>query len=150
MVFESLLPATNGTIPYLYLSEDNGSSYTTSDMRYIAPSTFYGGSGSPSGNGGNVEASAANFWQLTGGALSNATNQGMSGHVWIYDTQNNSSLSRMAGTLIYSSDTTHNQIAANDVFGNTVSATDKDAIKVEMSSGNIASGKVKLYGVVST
>ena len=150
MVFEALLPATNGTLPYLYLSEDNGSSYTTSDMRYIAPSTFYAGSGSPSGNGGNTEASAANFWQLTGGALSNASNQGMSGHVWIYDTQNNSSLSRMHGSLVYSSDTTNNQIAANDVFGNTVSATNKDAIKVEMNSGNIASGKVKLYGVVST
>lgn len=150
MVFEALLPATNGTIPYLYLSEDDGSSYTTSDMRYIAPSTFYGGSGSPSGNGGNTEASAANFWQLTGGALSNATNQGMSGHVWLFDTQNNSSLSRMHGKLVYSSDTTHNQIAANDVYGNTVSATDKDAIKVQMSSGNIASGKVKLYGVIAT
>lgn len=150
MVFEALLPATDGTLPYLYLSEDNGSSYTTSDMRYIAPATYYGGSGSPSGNGGNTEASAANFWQLTGGALSNAANQGMSGHVWIYDTQNNSSLSRMHGSLVYSSDTTHNQIATNDVYGNTVSATDKDAIKVEMNSGNIASGKVKLYGVVAT
>mgnify|MGYP003134388847 CR=1 FL=1 len=150
MIFEALLPATNGAIAYLYLSEDNGSSYTTSDMRYIVPTTFYAGSGSPSGNGGNTEASGANFWQLTGGALSNAANQGMSGHVWIFDTQNNSSLSRMRGSFVYSSDTTHNQIAADNVYGNTVSATDKDAIKVQMSSGNIASGKVKLYGVIAT
>ena len=150
MVFEALLPATNGTLPYLYLSEDNGSSYTTSDMRYIVPAVFYVGSGSPSGNSGNSEASGANFWRLTGGTLSNAANQGMSGHVWIYDTQNNSSLSRMAGTLIYSSDTTHNQLSANESYGNTVSATDKDAVKVEMNSGNIASGTVKLYGVVAT
>ena len=150
MVFEALLPATDGTLPYLYLSEDNGSSYTTSDMRYIAPAVFYAGSGSASGNSGNSEASAANFWQLTGGAVSNAANQGVSGHVWIYDTQNNSSLSRMNGTLVYSSDTTNNQLSANEVYGNTVSATDKDAIKVQMNSGNIASGKVKLYGVVAT
>jgi hypothetical protein len=150
MVVEALLPATNGAIAYLYLSEDNGSSYTTSDMRYIVPATFYAGSGSPSGNGGNSESSGANFWRLTGGALSNASNQGMSGHVWIFDTQNNSSLSRMRGSFVYSSDTTNNQLAADNVYGNTVSATDKDAIKIEMSSGNIASGKVKLYGVVST
>ncbi len=154
MVFEALLPATDGTLPYLYLSEDNGSSYTTSDMRYIVPAVFYVGSGSPSGNSGNSESSGAHSWRLTGGTLSSPGPgvgiQGMSGHVWIYDTQNSATMSRMHGTLIYSSDPTHNQLSASEVYGNTVSATDKDAIKVEMNSGNILSGKVKLYGVVAT
>jgi hypothetical protein len=147
ILFEALRPATSGTTLQVYLSDDNGSSYTTSDMRYINPVVYYAGSGSPSGNGGNVEAVAVDFWQPTSGGILNATNQGLSGVMYLHDAPNNASLTRFHAMSVYSSSATHNELSVGPGFGNTVSATTKDALKIQFASGNITDGKVKIYGI---
>ena len=147
ILFEALRPATSGTTLQVYLSDDNGSSYTTSDMRYINPVVYYAGSGSPSGNGGNVEASGVNFWQPTSGGILNSTNQGLSGVMYLHDAPNNASLTRFHAMSVYSSSATNNELTVGPGFGNTVSATTKDALKIQFASGNITDGKVKIYGI---
>ena len=67
--------------------------------------------------------------------------------MYLHDAPNNASLTRFHAMSVYSSSATNNELTVGPGFGNTVSATTKDALKIQFASGNITDGKVKIYGI---
>lgn len=134
----SVLPATNAANLQMLLSTDNGSSWTGGTTYRYA--TSYA---SDIGATGHTESNGAAAWFLAG-TIANSTD-GVSGTVRLHNPLSATLTKQMHGQLSFlHSDTNRYRF---DFAGWYVSVTAANAIRFQMSSGNITSGIIRLYGM---
>jgi len=125
------------------VSSNGGSTYDTSSI-YNNNSWRYNSGGDA--NGGGTQA----FFAIDGiGAdhISNNTNYGISGTIHIYNPTSTSLYKMLHGEMITFSSATSLPLASGqgDVY---TSTTAINAFQILFASGNIASGTVRVYGVM--
>jgi len=139
-----LIPATDGTRVRLRTSTNGGSSYDAgaSDYAYGSLSVFVDASPAPDGAG----STGATHIDLGGGNAGNAAGESFNAIIDIYNP---------AGTAVnkhFSFRGSQNESSTGELYlfygaGSRLSTADIDALRIIQSSGNITSGKFKLYGV---
>ena len=144
--FISMHAATDEALFEMNMSIDAGSNYN------VAKTTTYfraqhgesGGGGGLAYDTGQDAAQATGFIRLCG-ELGNVNDESMSGEMFLYNPSSTTFVKHFMcnSNLNQSGDTSFNIFSAG--YGNTTS--DVDAIIFRMSSGNIDSGKIKLYGI---
>ena len=142
MTFDGVTQATDAVEINLLFSTDNGSSYRTSAYSYVYKSFNAGASGD-----GNSESTSAAVLRLADG-LDNSSSDPFSGQVFIFSPTN---------SAVFTNVTNHTGGSANAntmtsrVGGGTIQvAEDNDAVQVLASSGNLAAGTIRLYGIVNS
>lgn len=139
IVFTNCIPATNAV--GFQMQVYSGGSYQTTSYNTIATGI------QTSMNVQTGETSQISLIRTTNAGLSNTTaNGGYSGTIRIYNPSGTASYKAVSGQGI-SVDTITGTISINLVSGwwaNTAAVT---GFRVQMSSGNIASGTVKIYGL---
>ncbi|MBA58500.1 MAG: hypothetical protein CMQ40_04940 [Gammaproteobacteria bacterium] len=145
VTLHNLVPASNNVEMQALFSSDNGSSYITSNYQYVYKSFYLG----PSGDG-NTESTGNSYLSLANSCNSTAADGGTVGQIFIYsptDTTYRTSYlwdfnSRMGDGSNY-----RQRITGAGVVG---SNTDNDAFQIKYSSGNVASGTVRVYGITNS
>jgi hypothetical protein len=141
-------PATNGEALTFNLSADSGSNYnvTKTTTFFYANHTESGGGGSLAYSTGNDLAQGTGFQKLTAG-IGSDNDECLSGFLHLFNPSSTTFVKHfIATTNTVSGDSTPedwNIYVAG--YGNTTSAV--DAVQFKMSSGNIDSGTIKMYGV---
>ena len=127
-------------------SSNNGSSYDTTGYTYQSQAYL---STSPTYvNDFESAATYLNLWNNNGGNISTtASHSGLSGVVYLYSPAS-SAFTKYQGLLSWFSTAT--TIAWGQVSGARLSTSPVNAIRLQMFSGNIASGKVRLYGFANS
>lgn len=143
-VLTHVKPATDGVSFQFLTSTNGGSSYDSASYTYASTRVL----ASSSALATDVSTSAANI-PLTGGlTMGNDTNEnGFSGIVNLY-TPSSARYMRMDWRGGYFTAST--ELVRVDGAGALAVAADVDAVRFLMSSGNIASGSIRLYGLRKT
>jgi len=128
---------TNSTYIQMLFSTDGGSTYLNSAYNWGHVS--YGTGFGPSSGGGESVA----FIQI-GNALSNATNQSVNADITLYNLNNSSGVKICRG---YTTGIGSGNVSIFNTVGLNTGTTAVNAIRFQMSSGNISSGTFTLYGV---
>ncbi len=143
-MFNNILPATNNTQLYCQLGTGATPTYVTANYQW---SCFIAGAGTSASTYNNSDAQAVlnNNGGLYG--LSN-TNANMSGYMQVTGTNGTSQIATASGEYTYNS-------ANGPAIWATIPSWAQPAavftaIKFYMSSGNIASGSISMYGVASS
>jgi len=144
LIFSGIKAASDGYYPQLDMSTDNGSSYTDFQYRIIRQSMRDNANSANSGSG--TSASAFLIGSTTGGNASNE--KAFSGFVDIYDPlkQSGTTDSYTLGQAHTVYMDTAGKLVTNEVGFAASTTTAINNIKFSMSTGNITSGKVSLYG----
>lgn len=136
-----VLPSTDAVRLDMFLSVDNGSSYLSSG--YIGQRV--------SVNAASVQAAASltTRFVLTEASISNSASETLNGSITLNNLKSTTSQKSVLSKTVYlrSSDSSVN---GNDFYGFNSTTSAVDAIRFGMNSGNIASGKFRLYGVTKT
>jgi hypothetical protein len=139
----NLVPATDNVNAIMRFSTDGGSSYDSGNNYQTAAYRFVFNS---AGAGGGTAQSSLG---IDGGggvdALDNSTSYGLVGSYKVYSPLSASLYKRVIGQV--SMQTNGNSLMSAVYVGSYESATAVNAFRVLMSSGNIASGTVRCYGV---
>lgn len=150
LVIDTLIPATDDSILYLRTDSNNGASFDSgaSDYAYVGNLYFFNGSSVVTDA---IGSSADSFIALSGNdstsGVGNGATEGVSGTVTII----NPSSSNYTTTIAHLAQVTADgEIGVLSATGQRLSAAAVDAVQLLYSSGNIASGVVKLYGVPSS
>lgn len=139
-ILRTVRPVTNGVNLNIVVSTDNGSSWdSAADYHYAEHAVNFAGAG------GDAGGSAAQWAVMS--SLSNSASTGASGEMTMIGL--NTSLTR----IIYApfsfgwwTGTTH-QVVVGQFIKSTAGAN-ANAVKFQMSSGNIQDGDIKVYGIV--
>ena len=151
-IFNNIHPSTNGTHFTFNMSVDSGSNYNVTKTTSLFNAYNY----EPNSNDGFAYIANADLAQSTAyqplmafGDLNNSNDGGLSGFLHLFDPSNTTFVKHFIATTIEIGGADgFNQYANNDYtagYGNTTSAV--DAIDFKMSSGNIDSGTIDMYGV---
>jgi hypothetical protein len=141
---EYVKPATNAVDLAMRFSSNGGSTYDAGGTDY-SWSALAANSAAPNAQAVQGTATALNL--CYGGHLSNAgADQGMTGTVRLYGAANTGNGTRHISTL--STDGTVNLNTLFHTQGKRRLDQDTDALRFFMSSGNIASGVIRMYGLV--
>ncbi len=145
VVLSAITPATNAVGLRMLTSTNNGSSYDTgaSDYGYYNGAVAFSGS---SITETSTAAAAINIsTTIAGSGLSNTAGFGFNGTVYIHNVSNTTDrkIFTWHGGCTYSTPTGATFVGT----GSRHSTGDIDAIRFQMSSGNIASGTFTLYGL---
>jgi hypothetical protein len=145
VVLTNLVPATNNVSMNMLFSADNGSSYITSNYQYVLKH-FYAG---PSGDG-NSESTGTSPQILASSCNSTASDAGTNGNILIYSPISDAMRttyvwdfkSRMGDGSNY-----HQMLLGAGECGGDL---DTNAFQISYSSGNVASGTVRVYGIANS
>jgi len=144
--FINIHPATDAQAFTFNLSTDAGSNYNVTKT-----STFFqtfhtegGASGSVSYEGSYDLAQSTNDQQLIY-QLGNDNDQCVSGYLFLFNPSSTTFVKHFLGRCSSSYYTNANHTGNYAGYGNTTSAI--DGVRFKMSSGNIDSGTIKLYGI---
>ena len=133
----NLLPATNNVTLALTYSTNNGSTYLSTNYAYVCHNVT--SAPASSDIGGESAASC-----IICDALSNAASAGLSADIYLYGVDG-------ALPMLYKGQGSHYNQASNyngiQFTGQNFGTTAVTAIKWTLSSGNIVSGTIKLFGV---
>ncbi len=137
----NIIPVTNSTALLLTLSTNNGSTYLNTNYKWI----YY--AGESGGFAGIVNSNSASSIEISGG-LSSTTSTGLSIDIDLFDL-NQSTFNPKVRT--FGIDDGANA-ASRMIWGTGTNTTTTaiTAVKLAMSSGNISSGTINLYGVART
>jgi len=144
--FINMHPATDDVKFTFQLSIDSGSNYNVT-MTTTTFNSIHAESGSESGlsyQSGLDQAQGTSFQNLTN-RLGGDNDQSASGHLHLYNPSSTTFVKHFISTLNigHFQDYSSNDFTAG--YGNTTSAV--DGVQFKMSSGNIDSGVIKLYGI---
>lgn len=142
----SLVPDTDGAIPYLRTSTNAGSSFDAgaSDYDWGVYGRGAGGTAINDDSAGATQISL--IYDTTGtGQMGNASAESGSLNLHIFDPSNAAKYTLFKWEMAYIAE--YGGIIAQGGGGSRLSAGDVDAVRFLMSSGNIASGTFHLYGV---
>ena len=143
-VFYDVIPATDDAILWLRVSTDGGSTYATSSYHSGMHVTWHTG-------GGAIESATnamiCNADTATRGIDSGDTAAGISGEMYVFNPSSSSTYAKIVGRtshLITDTSTFLSNEGGGFYYGATSAI---DAVRFLMSSGNIASGEFKMYGL---
>ena len=141
VTFDSLVPATDGAVLDLVLSTDNGSSYISTNYFWVVPVTYFIGG---SGNGGNNESQSDSTIQLSS-AQGNDGDSGVTGVMYLSSVQN----ATMRTTVVMQGfgEESSNIGSAWNSWGGQLTVGAHNAFRLQYSTGSIATGTVRLYGI---
>lgn len=140
-VLDNLIPATNAVSFQAQISQDNGSSFKAggADYHYAAWTVNDGAASGPA-------TSAATSAVTTTGAVSNNTSHGVSGTVQVHNLAATATQKAVDYKVWYLN--SGGLFESNAGTGQYTSDSNAiNALRFKMSSGNIASGVIKLYGL---
>lgn len=139
---DDLLPATDSTDLWMRTSTNGGSSYDAGASDYFTLWTRITSGASDAGGG----AAAALTLFTSGTNLSNVAGETCSGTVRLYNPRATGKL-KVTATMISLTPNPANIFCKLEIGGVRDTAADVDAIRFMISSGNIASGSFRLFGV---
>ncbi len=140
---EDILPATNGVDIWVRTSTNGGSSYDSSASDYLyATLRVRAGGGTVQGSSNDADSKIV----LNDLALSNVAGESLAGKVTIHNPRA-ATKCKIMWDLFHFTDDTGFLVARLMGGGARLASADVDAFRVLMSSGNIASGSARLYGV---
>lgn len=141
--FINVVPATNSVAFWMRMSTDNGSSYDSGNNYGWAAWTYRaGGSGQTGSEGG---ASKIQLGYNTD--IDNTATSGITGSIRLFSPQSTALWKMITGELAYRSG--GNRVD-NKIRGSYESTTAITSLQFLMSSGNIASGIIRIYGVAKS
>ena len=139
------MPATNAADLYLLLSGDNGSSFSSSNYAYVTDTL------TKHNHGDSVSRSSTSARGLAQIQLMNsaATNQGagISGPIYLFSPLNTSLQPSLRWSFIGNDNGVNLKVL--DGAGKEETSSARDAFQIKFSSGNIASGTVRVYGIAN-
>ena len=135
----NVLPATNSVSVQLQFSTDGGSSWITSAYRY---GLRYNGTNSDTGIQGSGSNAAVNL----SNSCSNGSNFGLTGHVELYAPQDAPYKKMKFGMAHIADNSVLYSVDGAGMYDS--NSTSINAFRLLCSSGNIASGTVRVYGIV--
>jgi hypothetical protein len=139
---EDILPATNATALRCRVSTNGGVSYDSGASDYAFINEDVQAAGTASGN-----SAAQDYMEITRPATSNSAGiGGICVDMHVVNAANASARTKFHGTGGYYLSAPAQ--AAVRFFGQRLAAQDTDAIRFYFSAGNIASGRIRMYGVV--
>lgn len=140
--FEGVKPTTDNAALLARFSTNGGSTYDAGSSDYN-----YSNFGvAPAGNGA-TSSLGATFMHVIRNGIGNAAGEfGVSGSLQLYHAGDAAQRTRFVG--LFSFDTANGQLEICYTAGSRITAQDTDAMRFLMSSGNIASGTIRMYGVV--
>lgn len=128
---QNLVPATDATDLYFRVSTDGGSTYVASANAY-----YYNA------------AIGATYFPLASPVSNTANRGGVSGYVIIYNPSSSSIKKQIHGNnVVYASSAGANTYATDNTRGVYDAITAVNAVRFIQSSGNLASGKIIMYGL---
>jgi hypothetical protein len=137
-----VVPASNNVAPELQFSTDGGSTYDTSGIYYSVRDYR----GITVSDNGTTQYGGQGQIYLGGNDLGNtAANGGLSGVVHLFNPQSAVTYKRVIFDLAYGS--YNGDIYHSTGAGVYKSATAVNALRILFSSGNIASGTIRVYGL---
>ncbi len=144
--FINIHPATNGTFFQFNMSTDSGSNYNVAKTTtaFYAYHTESGSASALTYDTGQDLAQGTGFQNLLY-AISSDNDSAGSGEVTIYNPSSTTFVKHFLATSNTAATTPYTINFRYGGYGNTTSAI--NAIRFQMSSGNIDSGKIKLYGI---
>ena len=151
LVFNNLIPATDDVILWMRTSTDNGSTFDSgaADYAFAVEGLLIGSGASTSiSNSDNQEVRIELSDDTATQAVGNGATEGISGHVWIYSPLSATVNTRVFSQVVYGAAEGHSAYLTG--VGERAAAADVDAAQLLFSSGNIASGEVRFYGVRDT
>ncbi len=137
IVFSNVVPATSTDFLKFLVSTNGGSSYLATG--YLSGENVYSFN---SATGTNANGTTSVFMS---GSLSTTAGFGTSGIIWCYDLTNGSQ-PMFSGQSAYRSSTGGTLTLANLVATNT--STTINALQFVMSTGNISTGTISIYGIL--
>ena len=144
--FEDLLPATDTAILRMRFSTNAGVSYDAAAGNYSYGNVTMEDGGSPQ-NDNNSSATFINLINGYGLGLGNAAGElGVRGTLKLYGAGNAASKTTVTGLL--SGESSIGRLTSSQVNGRRMVAQDTDAVRFLMSSGNITSGTIRMYGIL--
>ena len=145
IMLDEIMPATNAADLYLLLSGDNGSSFSSSNYAYVTDTL------TKHNHGDSVSRSSTSARGLAQIQLMNsaATNQGagISGPIYLFSPLNTSLQPSLRWSFIGNDNGVNLKVLDGAAKEETSSA--RDAFQIKFSSGNIASGTVRVYGIAN-
>ncbi len=139
--FLNLVPATANVDLYIRVSTNGGSSYDTSNNYATSVLTWVS---NISGNAGNALGSLTGHWMLRGNAdATNSASYGFVGTAKLFN-PGGSAFKAWRGSFAYNTGSVYAGLETASVY---TSASAVNAFRVLMSSGNIASGTIRVYGL---
>ena len=136
IVFESIVPDTAGSTLYLRTSNDNGSTWSSSGYQGGCNALVYSSSS-------NSNTNSTSSFPLCGSSKNSDANSCISGNAQISNC-NLGNKATISGTSTYTDNGSSN--AAMSFYGGKSAQTGVNALRFLMSSGNISSGVITLYG----
>ncbi|MDR3684784.1 MAG: hypothetical protein P4L11_13735 [Geothrix sp.] len=139
-----IIPATNGAVPYLRCSTNGGSAWDTSSI-YTGNELHTGAAGSSS-----IAYGAQGQWIIfsdnAGSALSSSALPALVGSIHIYDPLSISKHKRFVfgGIGVYSGNGADYLTQSSGKYASTTAV---NALRFVLSTGNIASGTIRVYGI---
>ena len=138
-----LIPATDGAIPQMLFSTNGGSSYEVTNYRY---STTYKGTGGTSGV--TASASATSIAFVPDGVESTASSSVLSGQLHLFNPGSTTRIKVV--NILISYQFTNLTYYHRDGLGVWAGLSAVNAIRFQYSTGNIAEGVVRIYGIAKT
>lgn len=135
---KNMVPATNNVAIHLLFSTDNGATYLNSNYSWTYSTSYV------SGLFGSGSASDSKI--LLGDSLSNVSTQPCNGDITFYNLNTSNTASCLSRLVYYNAP--NPGIAEYFDSGFNSTTTPVNALRIILSSGNIASGNFYLYGVV--
>ena len=141
-ILERIVPATDNVSMHIRTSTDGGSSYDSGSGEYLFGAGFYWQGVAHAGISGSTETSLIipESYQNIG----SGTGEGLSGNFWVYGAGQTNAYTYMTGDFAFASSSAN--AVSFRIGGHRLSVADVDAVQFIMTSGNIESGRIKLYG----
>ena len=147
-MFNNIHPATDNVEFYFNMSIDGGSNYnvTKTTTGFSAYQDEAGSSAALAYDTSGDLAQGTGYLQLNqNGTLGNDNDQSLSGSLHLFSPSDTTFVKHFLGTVQYYETTNYSINSVVAGYGNTTSAI--NAVDFKMSSGNIDSGTIDMYGV---
>lgn len=142
--FINIVPSTNNVRFYMRMSEDNGATFVTGSV--YTHSQFRQRAGASANSGAEVGSEAIQI-DLMGDTMPNSGNRTFNGSITLFHPLGSTYYKDILGHVRFYNGSQNIQILLQGQYGDT---SPVDAVRFLMSSGNIASGEIHLYGRVKS
>jgi hypothetical protein len=139
-------PATDNVNFQFNFSTDSGSNYNvTKTSTYIYTEHGENGAGAALGYNSSLDLSQSTSYQPLMSNVGADSDQGVSGYINLFNPSSTTFIKHFTSRMSHNASNDYSYSTLVDGYGNTTSAI--DAVRFQMSSGNIDAGKIKLYGI---
>lgn len=141
-ILQNIVPATNNVDLWMRVSTDGGSTWKAGASDYNSTLFAFAATGQAGGGGTNDRMMVRNT-----GEMSNTSSRGgVSGEVFLFNPASSSIEKRIVGHFSYWT----TQSVGSEMRGQYLASTAVDGFRFLFSSGNIASGTIRVYGIANS